>query len=404
MLPVSDVVNTMPGVDLGKAFDLRVPPAGTPRAPKSLDLSITGRCNLTCRYCFYADEMAALGDLPKERWLSFFEEIGSLAVQRVTLTGGEVFTRPDLFELIDGAIANRMRYSLLTNGTLITEKTIQALQSGKRRLRLDSIQVSIDGSCAEVHDRSRPPASFERALRGLKLLQLAGFPVAVRVTVNHHNVDDLPNVARLLLDEVKLPSFSTNEAEQMGTARCNGQDITLTPAERRRAMAALTALNEQYGGRISASAGPLAMRRHFAEIETRLEQGETGQPGRGTLCSCGGVFSKMAVLHDGSMVPCNMLPSLAMGVDGKAPRIGETPLQDAWLYSPAINAVRYRRQIPLDSLPECAGCAYTGFCAGGCPASVMARDGHLNGSDPLVCYRLFVEAGNQENLPVMRQS
>lgn len=404
MLPVRDISTKTPGTDLEAAFDLRVPPPGTPRAPKTLELSITGRCNLACRYCYYADEMAALGDLPKERWLSFFEELGGLAVQRVTLTGGEVFTHPDLFELIDGVVANRMRYSLLTNGTLITEKTTQAFQIGKRRLRLDSIQVSIDGSCAEVHDHSRPPASFERALRGLKQLKAAGFPVTVRVTVNRHNLEDLPNVARLLLEEVGLRSFSTNEAEQMGTARCNGQDITLTPAERRRAMATLTALNQQYGGRISASAGPLAMRRHFAEIETRLANGETSRPGRGTLCSCGGVFSKMAVLHDGTLVPCNMLPSLAMSVDGRAPRIGETPLQEAWLYSPAINVVRYRGQIPLASLAECAGCAYTGFCAGGCPASVLAREGHLNGRDPLVCYRLFVGAGNQENLPVMRQS
>jgi len=93
-------------------------------APQSVDIAITGRCNLGCKYCFYADEMVALRDLPTERWLAFFAELGGLAVQRVTLTGGEVFTRPDLFELIDGVIASRMRYGLLTNGTLVTEKVL----------------------------------------------------------------------------------------------------------------------------------------------------------------------------------------------------------------------------------------------------------------------------------------
>ncbi len=38
-------------------------------------------------------------------------------------------------------------------------------------------------------------------------------------------------------------------------------------------------------------------------------------------------------------------------------------------------------------LDICAGCQYTGFCAGGCPASVMARSGRLIGTDPQSCFR-----------------
>jgi SynChlorMet cassette radical SAM/SPASM protein ScmE len=363
--------------------DLTVPPPGLPRFPRELDLCLTGRCNLKCRYCFYADEMAARNDLPTERWLALFEEVGKLGVQRLSLTGGEVFTRADLFKLIDGIIAGKMRYSLLTNGTLISRETLDAFAVGKRRLRLDSIQVSIDGSRAEIHDKSRPPKSFDRALAGLRLLKAAGFPVTVRVTVNRTNLDDLPGIARLLLEDVGLGGFSTNEAEQMGSARCYGDNMVLTPAERQRAMETLSALGKKYDGRISASAGPLALARHFAEIEESLARGETSRPGRGKLCACGGVLKKMAILHDGSIVPCNLLPTLTMGV------YGFHSLSDVWRSSPAINAVRYRRDMPLDSLPSCRGCVYAGFCTGGCPGSVMARYGRLNVRDPNVCYRIF---------------
>jgi SynChlorMet cassette radical SAM/SPASM protein ScmE len=375
-------------VELPPVFDPTVPPPDLKTRPKNVEISITGRCNLKCGYCFYADEMAALSDLPTERWLACFQELGELAVQRVTLSGGEVFTRPDLFELIDGLIANRMRYSILSNGTLITEKTIEQFGVGKRRLRLDSIQVSIDGSCAEVHNKSRPPDSFDRALRGLHLLKAAGFPVTVRVTINRHNVDDLENVARLLIEDVGLRGFSTNEAEQMGSARCYGQDVVLTEEERQCAMAALTAINERYGGRIAAQAGPLSRARHFAEIAERVARGETGMPGRGTLCSCGGVFTKMAILHDGTMVPCNLLPTLTMGV------VGVNRIQEAWLYHPSINVVRHRRQIPLSALESCHDCPYTGFCTGGCPASVMAKYGRLNVIDPVICYRSYLGEGS----------
>jgi len=363
--------------------DMTVPPPGLMRFPKSVDLSLTGRCNLKCRYCFYADEMNALNDMPAERWHALFEELGRLGVQNVCLSGGEVFTRPDLFELIDGVIANKMRYSILTNGTLITEDTLEEFAKGKRRLRLSSIQVSIDGSCAEIHDKSRPPKSFDRALRGLRLLKQANFPVTVRVTVNRANVNDLPNIARLLLEDVGLGGFSTNEADQMGSARCYGDSTVLTRSERKQAMETLTRLNQKYNGRISANAGPLAVASNFAEIEAARAQGKTGMQGRGTLCSCGGVFNKLAILHDGTIVPCNMLPKLVMGI------FGHQSLAEVWLSSPAINAVRYRRQIPIQSLPSCKDCTYAGFCAGGCPASVMAKFGRLNARDPLVCYRIF---------------
>jgi SynChlorMet cassette radical SAM/SPASM protein ScmE len=362
-----------------------------------LDLSLTGRCNLKCRYCFYANEMTALSDMPTERWHALFEELGRLGVQNVCLSGGEVFTRPDLFELIDGVIANKMRYAILTNGTLITEETLKEFAKGKRRLRLGSIQVSIDGSCAAIHDQSRPPKSFDRALRGLRLLKAAHFPVTVRVTVNRANVNDLPNVARLLLEDVGLGSFSTNEADQMGSARCYGDSIVLTRSERKQAMETLARLNKEHGGRISATAGPLASASFFAEIDEACAQGKTGRPGRGTLCSCGGVFTKLAILHDGTIVPCNLLPKLVMGV------FGHQSLAEVWRSSPAINVVRYRRQIPVRSLPTCKDCSYAGFCAGGCPASVMAKFGRLNARDPLVCYRIFKGEEAEEPDPQITQ-
>jgi SynChlorMet cassette radical SAM/SPASM protein ScmE len=367
-------------------YDPTVPPSGLSLRPRSVDVAITGRCNLKCRYCFYADEMAALNDLSTERWLGVFDELGALAVQRVTISGGEAFTRPDIFELIDAVIANKMRYSLLTNGTLITEKTIAAFEQGKRRLRLDSIQVSIDGSRAEIHNKSRPPNSFERALRGLRMLKEAGFPVTVRVTINRHNVDDLENIAHLLLEDIGLASFGTNEAEPMGEAKtgaCSGQDVVLSEEQRRRAMKSLVELKARYPGRISATAGPLSRAEMFADIQERMSRGESSMPGRGTLSSCGGVFSKMSILHDGSMVPCNMLPTLTMGV------VGINPIQEAWLHHPSINAVRQRRNIPLTELESCRDCPYSGFCTGGCPAGVMAKTGKLNSIDPEICFKNY---------------
>jgi SynChlorMet cassette radical SAM/SPASM protein ScmE len=353
-----------------------------PSAPSSVDIAITGRCNLKCKYCFYADEMTALSDLPTERWLSFFEELGRLAVQRVCLTGGEVFTRPDLFELIDGIVANHMRYNLLSNGTLITEETLHRFETGKRRLRLDYIQISIDGSRAEIHNRSRPD-SFDRALRGLRLLVKSGFPATVRVTVNRYNVDDLEGIARLLLEDVGLPGFGTNEAYSCGATDRDQGRVLLTPPQREQAMDTLARLAAHYDGRISASAGPLSYAREFKRIEEALAAGETGSPGRGTLCGCGGMWSKLAVLHDGTIVPCHNLGTVHLGA------VGMDDFQQVWLEHPTMVALRRRREIPLQSLETCRDCSYQGFCTGGCPQGALQVYGEINARNPFNCYRVL---------------
>jgi len=354
-------------------------------APRDFDLSLTGKCNLHCAYCFYADEMVGRHDLPLEQWLTFFDELKGLAVRNLTLSGGEVFMRPELWDLIDGVVEGRMRYGILTNGTLITEKTLAQFQEKDRRRRLNSIQVSIDGSCPAVHDASRGAGSFEKAVRGLRLLKEAGYPVTVRTTVNRNNVDDLDNIARLLLEDIGIPRFSTNDAMPMGTGCARQETIVLTPAQRPVAMRTLVRLKATYGGRITASAGSLALWYMFREMEHARKTGE--QPRRwtmGTLSSCGCMFCKLAVHHDGMIAPCNMLAAASLGT------IGKTPIRDIWKDHPLLKEMRERRSVRMEDVPGCQGCEWVPFCNGGCPATEFTRTGDLYLANPDCCYRKFL--------------
>jgi len=317
--------------------------------PHSIDISLTGRCNLKCTYCFYANEMTALTDLPTDKWLACFEELGRLNTMEVTLSGGEAFTRRDLFELIDGVIANRMRYSLLSNGTLITDQVLARFDEGKRRQRLNSIQISIDGSRAEIHDASRPK-SFSRAVRGLRLLKEAGFPVTVRVTITKHNLHDLENIAALLLEDIGLPSFSTNDAIPMGSGCQNEAEVALDSHEQYEAMQIVGRLLERYPGRLNAQAGPQAKIQMYAEMEHARRTGEkTTRWGMGRLTACGCTFSKLAILHDGTIVPCNMLTE-------RLGNITTDSVHEIWHTHPVLTAMRQRRFIPMQDVLGCADC------------------------------------------------
>jgi SynChlorMet cassette radical SAM/SPASM protein ScmE len=365
--------------------------SGVIRTPRKVDIDITNRCNLRCDYCYhFSSEGDVRGDLPTDEWLRFFDELGNCAVMNVTLAGGEPFTRPDLFELIDGIVRNRMRFSILSNGTLIDEDRAARLA---RTGRCDAVQVSIDGSCAKIHESCRGNGSFEKTVEAVRILQDHRIPVAVRVTIHHRNVDDLENIARFLLEDLGLPSFSTNAASYLGLCRTHTDTVSLTIEDRVTAMRTLRMLNNRYGCRIGAQAGPLADARDWAVMLERSRTGAVPTSTGGFLSSCGCSRSGLAVRADGVYVPCPLLPMIELG------RINRDPLVDVWRHHPELLRLRERGRIPLSEFDECRECIYLPSCRGGCPglSASVTGDPYQPAAD--VCLRRFLAEGGSVPCP-----
>jgi SynChlorMet cassette radical SAM/SPASM protein ScmE len=357
------------------------------KTPRSVDLSITNRCNLRCTYCSHFTGASDVDqDLPKEEWLQFIEELNRCAVMNVTIGGGEPFCSKDLPELIEGIVSNRMRFNILSNGTLITDEMAAFLASTGR---CDGVQVSIDGSIPTTHDACRGEGNFLKAMQGIKSLQKYNVPVPVRVTIHKHNVWDLENVARLLLEELGLPSFSTNAASYMGLCRQNAEQVQLTAGERSLSMETLLRLTKKYNGRISASAGPLAEGQNWIEMENAHREGKESIPGRGYLTSCNGPMNTLAVRADGVMVPCSQMSHIELG------RINRDDLQEVWQEHTELKKLRERRNIPLKDFEFCQGCEYINYCAGNCPALAYTILGIENHPSPDACLKRFLEAGGR---------
>lgn len=355
------------------------------RTPRKMDIELTARCNLRCRYCyFFGNEAVVYQDLPTGDWLAFFDELGECGVMDVTLAGGEPFIREDLRELLDGVIENRMRFALLSNGALIDDSIADFIA---RSGRCNYVQVSLDGSRPETHDAARGRGSWESAVRGLRTLQRHGLKAAVRVTIHRHNVDDLEATAAFLLDEIGLPGFGTNSAGYLGTCRRNADELMLTTEERQRAIATLLRLNEKYHGRINAAAGPLAEGQMWARMDQALRDDAPAFSNGGHLTACGCTFNKLAVRADGAIVPCNMLPHIVLG------QINRDALAEVWQTAPALEALRSRRSIPLSSFEFCAGCSYQPYCTGNCPGLAYTLTGQVNHPSPDACYRRFQQDG-----------
>lgn len=355
--------------------------------PRSVDIDITNRCNLRCKYCYHFSGPGDVGeDLTKGDWLPFFEELGLCAVMNVTLAGGEPFFRTDLRELIGGIVSNKMRFNILSNGTLITDDLAEFLSSTGR---CDGVQVSIDGSKPETHDACRGQGNFDRATKGIRILQKHHIPVQVRVTVHRHNVSDLDAIAALLLGELGLPGFSTNAASYMGLCRQNVEQVGLSTEDRSVAMATLLGLKKKHRNRITANAGPLAEAVTWTEMESARQNGKKHIPMRGHLTACGCVTNKLAVRADGAIVPCIMLSHIELG------RINRDDFKKIWQNHPEMQKIRDRRRIPLSDFEFCRGCDYVEFCTGNCPGLAYTLTGKVNHPSPDACLKRFLADGGR---------
>jgi len=357
------------------------------KSPRSVYLEITRRCNLRCAYCSYFTGAGDVqGDLPTHDWLRFFAELGASSVMNVVLSGGEPFFRNDIAELVDGIKRNRMRFSVLTNGTLVTDEVASLVSSSGR---CDGVQISIDGPTAEVHDDLRGAGSFELAIRGIKRLQRHRVPVSVRVTVHRQNVRFLEQTARFLFEDVGVRTISTNSASYLGMCRANAEHVQLRPEDRTIAMDELLRVRAKYPGRIVAAAGPLAEALSWRAMEQARTAGKQSSPGGGYLSGCGCSNVSLAVRADGVLVPCSLLGHIELG------RINQDSVEEVWQNNASLARLRERGNVPLASFEFCRSCPYQPHCSGNCPGISYSIVGEVDHPSPDACLRKYLRDGGQ---------
>jgi MoaA/NifB/PqqE/SkfB family radical SAM enzyme len=158
------------------------------RFPAGIVYESTMRCNLRCEFCYVGDLLNIEGEWRGEMSLDTirraFPERDGL---QVNLTGGEIFMRKDIMEVLN--LFAQKKYVcgyLTTNGTIIDDARADALADLALRGFLKHISVSVDGP-GELHDAARGvQGTFERTAAGLRRLQEAARRKAapLRVSIN----------------------------------------------------------------------------------------------------------------------------------------------------------------------------------------------------------------------------
>src|SRR5581483_9092735 len=150
-------------------------------APLSALFELTGRCNLDCGHC-YLDIAHPPEELTTAEACAVVDQLADAGTLFLTLTGGELFLRPDALAIARHARARGLALRLFTNATRIDARLAREIAA----VRPLGVEVSIYGTHADVHDGvTKRRRTLRRTLRGLLHLRRAGVSVALKAPLLH---------------------------------------------------------------------------------------------------------------------------------------------------------------------------------------------------------------------------
>ncbi len=150
--------------------------------------NVSRTCNLRCLHCYSDSEARKYpGELTHEQGSALLEDLSGFGVPAVLLSGGEPLSRRDTFELARYGRSLGLKFTLSTNGTLISLPMAERI----REIGFAYVGISIDGIGA-TNDRFRGVSgAYDRAVRGIRNCKAVGQKVGLRLTLTPATIADL---------------------------------------------------------------------------------------------------------------------------------------------------------------------------------------------------------------------
>jgi radical SAM protein with 4Fe4S-binding SPASM domain len=313
--------------------------------PSSGTIEVTHRCPLECAHCYnnlpMSDTAARQAELTTADHYRIVDEIVEAGCLWLLYTGGEIFARRDFLDIYAYAKSKGLIITLFTNATLVTEKIADVLA----RQRPFSIEVTLYGGSQETYERlTGIPGSFEKCLRGIRLLRQRNLPLKLKTVALSINKHEIWQMYRFAKEELGV-DFKF--------------DAMMSP-------------------RIDCSQSPLAVRlqpeeiveldlddpARVAEYQRIAVQFAPPPEPSGEVYSCGGGIDSFAIDPAGRMSICVLSHMETYDL-----RRGS--FNEGWTHF--LKRVRHK---PATRLTKCTTCALKSLC-GMCPAN-----GELEMGDP----------------------
>ncbi len=326
--------------------------------PWSVHLDLTYRCNERCIHCYLDHEDH--GEMKTQEIKNVLEQLAQSGTLFLTMSGGEIFLRADLFELLEFARSLHFDISLKTNALLIDLERARKL----RELSVRKIQISIYSAEPEVHDAiTKVRGSLERTLAAIRFLQAQGLLVKIACPLMKQNLTAYRNV-QALAAELGVPYVL---------------DMTITPKmDGDRSLLQLRSSTKellpilQDASLNPRACSPNSLEAEMISIGSATSSGMESQAYEDIPCSAG--HNSCYISPYGDVFPCVQMP-VATG------NLRKQTFEDIWFRSEEMNRVRAVRE---SQLPVCSKCSIRQYCER-CPGLAQMEGGDLLGAYERAC-------------------
>jgi AdoMet-dependent heme synthase len=322
--------------------------------PLSVHLDVTYRCNERCVHCYLDHDDH--GEMTTAEISDVLTQLADAGVFFLALSGGEVFLRPDFFQIVEHARKLLFNVKIKTNATMIREKEAARL----RQLGVEQIQISVYSHRSEVHDAiTKLPGSLNRTIRAIRFLKSQGLKVGISNVLMAGSFFDQQGVMELARD-----LGVTYTLDPTITPKMDGDtsilDLRIPNSELKQIFH-----NQQLVGNVEEFCAP------------------PPPPGEDVMngfpCSAG--HTACYISPYGDVFPCVQFP-LPSG------NLRRQKFIDIWRDSPQLNDVR---SVRARDLPTCSTCSHVGTCTR-CPG-LAYTEGNMRGPSTADCEKSFQRTG-----------
>ncbi|HJV46445.1 MAG TPA: TIGR04053 family radical SAM/SPASM domain-containing protein [Bacillota bacterium] len=342
---------------------------------------VTRACALKCLHCrAEAQYKRDPRELSFEEGKNLIDQIKAMDNPLLVFTGGDPLMREDIYDLAEYAVSIGVRVSMTPSAT--PKVTKRAIERAKE-VGLSRWAFSLDGSCAQIHDRFRGTnGSFDLTMNAIQYLKELEIPLQINTTVSRYNIDDLENIASKL-EAMGVVLWSVFFLVPTGRGK---ETDMISPVEHEKVFNWLYDLSQKVPFDIKTTAAQHYRRvvlqrkkqenpqagKFFADVMTgkQVTKDGLGRAPKGVNDGNGFVF----ISHIGDVYPSGLLPI-------QCGNIREQSLASIYRDSPVFKSLRD----PDQYKGKCGVCEYRTIC-GGSRARAYAMTGDYLESEPFCTY------------------
>lgn len=304
-------------------------------APHYVQLVITHKCNYSCEHCGTNAGKPLKDELTTDEIKKVINEMGEMGVKKLSITGGEPLTRPDLFEILTLAKNKGMKVGFVTHGGLI-EKHKEKI----KKLKPYSMMISIDG-LKDTHNGFRGNnAHFDNSLKAMKFFEEIKIPTrSISTLVNQKNLSELEELKKIIYKS-GANHWRLNLAIPEGRAK-NKEWMRLTNKQLIQLFNFIKENKKDFNIELCEGAG------YLGDWDTKVKSTPF-------YCGCG--WNTCTIMANGLVMGCPIFEDQEKHSEGN---IKQTSFKEIW-------EKKFERFRNLKLPQECDTCKHLNACRGGC--------------------------------------